>query len=87
MDPHGVAIESCHYPEKEMMQCADCKTIIKVRDGAWRLQNVQLCSECFVEQMEQSHQVDFRFGDIEASLQYIPTAKKPDLEQQEREMR
>jgi len=69
------------------MRCVDCGTIIKAREGAWRLDTVQLCSICFEEQMVQSHQVDFRFGDIEASLQYIPTAKKPDLEQQEREMR
>jgi len=84
-------MESCHYPEKdpekEKMRCSNCKTIIRARDGAWRLQNIQLCSECFEEHSEQSHQVDFRFNDIEASLQYTPTAKKPDLEQQEREMR
>lgn len=69
------------------MRCEICKTPIRYRGGCWGSDpKHRLCQDCFEEEMEQRHVVDFRFNDIEGSLQYIRTAKRETMDEQEGRM-
>ena len=45
-----------------------------------------MCADCRQEFDAEVCQVGFRFGDIEASLQYNPSKRKKSMDEQEEEM-
>jgi len=45
-----------------------------------------MCADCRQEFDAETHPVSFRFGDIEASLQYNPSKRKKSMDEQEEEM-
>ena len=69
------------------MTCKECGRQLPKRAVNRKFRSEHYCVECLRVFIREGHEVNFRFQDIEASLQYTPTSKKPNLEQQEKRMR
>ena len=68
------------------MKCKECDSEFKFRPGNSKSWTFNYCVNCVQEIMSAQQEIEFRFQDIEASLQYTPTSRKPNMEEQERKM-